>query len=54
VNGTGYRLLGYAVWHGGKWYLRQKLPSARKLALTTAAAGVALGVAAALVRRTQA
>ena len=29
----GYKLLGYAVWQGGKWYLRRKFPGAgRKLA----------------------
>ncbi len=28
-----YTLLGYAVWHGGKWYLRKRMASARKLAL---------------------
>jgi hypothetical protein len=51
VNGTGYKLLGYAVWRGGKWYLRRRLPSAR----TSAAAGVAafsvLAAGALLARR---
>jgi hypothetical protein len=51
VNGNGYKLLGYLVWRGGKWYLRRRLPSAR----TSAAAGiVAVSVLAAgvlLVRR---
>jgi hypothetical protein len=37
VNGNGYKLLGYVVWRGGKWYLRRRLPSAR----TAAAVGIA-------------
>jgi hypothetical protein len=46
MNGNGYRVLGYAVWHGGKWYLRRRLPSAR----ASAAAGIgALSALAAVV-----
>jgi hypothetical protein len=46
MNGNGYKLLGYVVWQGGKWYLRRRLPSAR----TTAVAAVAtLSVLAAAV-----
>jgi hypothetical protein len=43
MNGNGYKLLGYLVWRGGKWYLRQRLPSARKTA------AVALGTLSVLV-----
>jgi hypothetical protein len=32
MNGNRYRVLGYVVWQGGRWYLRRRLPSARKLA----------------------
>ena len=53
MNRTGYRILGYAVWHGGKWYLRQKLPSARAVMLATVGAGAAIGAAAVLARRIQ-
>jgi hypothetical protein len=42
MNGTAYRLLGYAVWRGGKWYLSRRLPSARALALSGLAAAGAL------------
>jgi hypothetical protein len=41
----GYKLLGYMVWQGGKWYARRRLPDAPpKLALAGVAgiAGVAL------------
>jgi len=50
MSGNGYKLLGYVVWHGGKWYLRRRLPSGRKIALT-AAAGVSAAVAAAVIAR---
>jgi hypothetical protein len=50
MSTSGYRLLGYAVWHGGKWYLRRRLPSARTLGLSgLAACGV--GAAAVLIAR---
>jgi hypothetical protein len=35
----GYKLLGYVVWQGGKWYVRRRLPSA--LPKGAVAAGVA-------------
>jgi hypothetical protein len=50
MHGNGYKLLGYVVWHGGKWYLRRRLPSTRVLA--TAAAGVTGAAVALLARRT--
>jgi hypothetical protein len=35
----GYKLLGYAVWRGGKWYLRRRFPHAgRNLAIGGGAA----------------
>jgi hypothetical protein len=51
MNGTGYRILGYAVWHGGRWYLRQRLPSSRAVALSALSAVTALGGAAVLAKR---
>jgi hypothetical protein len=51
MNGTGYKLLGLAVWRGGKWYLRKRAPSRRKL-LALGAGGVsALAGATVLARR---
>jgi len=29
----GYKLLGYLVWNGGRWYVRHKVPSRRVMAL---------------------
>ena len=51
VNSTRYTILGYAVWHGGKWYLRRRLPSARKLQLTGLATVATLTGAVALAKR---
>ena len=39
----GYKLLGYIVWQGGKWYARRKLPGTPpKVAVAAGVAGVAL------------
>lgn len=54
MNGNAYKLLGYLVWRGGKWYLRQRLPSRRKVALAILAGAAALGAAVALARRASA
>jgi hypothetical protein len=50
MNGTGYKLIGFAVWNGGKWYLRRRL-AVRRIALKALGAGGGLLGAAALVRR---
>jgi hypothetical protein len=48
MSRNGYRLLGYVVWRGTKWYVRRRLPSRRALAgyglagLGVAIAGVVL------------
>lgn len=47
MSGNGYKLLGFVVWRGARWYLRKRLPSPRKIALATGA-GVT-GVVAAVV-----
>jgi hypothetical protein len=47
----GYKVLGYMVWQGSKWYFRQKMPgSAPKLAIA-GIAGVALAGGALVVQR---
>jgi hypothetical protein len=55
MNGSAYKLLGYAVWHGGKWYVRRRyldrLPSARMAAVTGLAALAATAAAVTLARR---
>ncbi|MGO9495495.1 MAG: hypothetical protein ACLQA5_02080 [Solirubrobacteraceae bacterium] len=39
----GYKLLGYMVWQGTKWYFRRRVPEAPpKAALAAGVAGVAL------------
>jgi hypothetical protein len=50
----GYKLLGYVVWQGGKWYARRRLPSAPpKAAVAAGVAGVVLasGALVAVQRR---
>jgi hypothetical protein len=48
----GYKILGFAVWHGAKLYLRRKFPGAgRKLAIAGAAGAVLVGGAAVALRR---
>jgi hypothetical protein len=56
MNSNGYKILGYAVWRGGKWYLRRtylrRLPSARVTgAIAAAVAALTLGGAIALLVR---
>ena len=51
MNGNGYKLLGYAVWHGGKWYLRRRLPSVRVSAISGVAAVSAVAAAVLIARR---
>ena len=51
MDGNGYKLLGYAVWRAGKWYLRRRLPSARTLAFSAVAAGVGLTVTVVVAKR---
>jgi hypothetical protein len=51
MSGTGYKLLGLFVWRGGKWYLRKRAPSRRKLVLVGAGGVGAAAGAAVLARR---
>jgi hypothetical protein len=46
-----YQLLGYVVWQGGKWYLRRRLPSRRRLATRGLMVGGALASGAVLIKR---
>jgi hypothetical protein len=48
IEGMGYKLLGFVVWQGTKWYLRSRMTGARrKLALATVGAAIVAGVLAA-------
>ena len=52
---TGYEVLGFAVWHAGKWYVRRRIrdavPSGRSVALGLAGAAVLAVVAVEAGRR---
>lgn len=44
----GYKVLGFAVWQGSKWYLRRRMGGVKaKVAIAGAGALVLAGVAAA-------
>jgi hypothetical protein len=44
----GYKVLGFAVWQGSKWYLRRRTRGAkRKVAIAGITVAVGLGVLAA-------
>jgi hypothetical protein len=44
----GYKILGYAVWQGGKLYLRRRYPDAKKkLAVAGVSTAVVVGMVAA-------
>jgi hypothetical protein len=55
MNATGYKILGYAVWRGGKWYLQRtyasKLRRARRGAAVFIGALALTGVIVAIARR---
>jgi hypothetical protein len=41
----GYKLLGFAVWRGGKWYVRRRIKGARgKVAVGAVGAAVVTGL----------
>jgi hypothetical protein len=43
---VGYKILGYAVWNGARWYLRRRYGSVLPSRRTAAAGFVALAVGA--------
>jgi hypothetical protein len=51
MTSNGYRLLGFAVWQGGKWYLRRRLPSPRTVVLGGLLVGAGATALAALAKR---
>jgi hypothetical protein len=51
LNRMGYKILGFAVWQGGKWYLRRRFEGAsRKLAIAGLAGVLVAGAAVATQR----
>ena len=47
MNATAYKILGFAVWQGGRWYLRRNygryVPSARTAGASAGLVAVAVG-----------
>lgn len=43
MSSFGYRVLGFAVWNGGRWYLRRRYGAKPKLIAAGALAGAGVG-----------
>jgi len=48
---TAYRLLGFVVWRALKWYLRELMPSRRRIVLSLLGAFAGAVAVGALLRR---
>ena len=46
-----YKLLGYVVWQGGKWYVRHRMPGSTPKIALAGIAGVALAGGALVAQR---
>jgi hypothetical protein len=51
MSGNRYKLLGFVVWQGGKWYVRKRLRPARKLAVGGIVVAGTLAAAALAAKR---
>jgi hypothetical protein len=51
MSSTGYKLLGFTVWHGARWYLRRRVAPRRALATRVLIAAAVLGGAGMVARR---
>lgn len=47
----GYKLLGFAVWQAGKWYLRRRMQGLRRKAAIAALGAAVIGAAAVAARQ---
>jgi hypothetical protein len=54
MSSQAYRLLGFAVWHAGKWYVRRRVRAPRALLLKGLAGTGAVALVAVIVRRASA
>ncbi len=51
MNPTGYKLLGYLVWHGGRWYVRRRYGGIARRVTAGTLVVVLIGGAAVAQRR---
>lgn len=47
----GYKILGWAVWHGAKWYMGRRFGRRKQLAAAGAVGLAVVGLAVASTRR---
>jgi hypothetical protein len=47
----GYKVLGFAVWQGGKWYLRRRMSGFRRKAAIAAISAVVIAAVVAAGRQ---
>jgi hypothetical protein len=47
----GYKILGYVVWQGGKWYLQRRFREAQRTIAIAGMAGLAIAGAAIIAQR---
>jgi hypothetical protein len=47
----GYKILGYVVWQGGKWYVRRRFRGAQRKVVIAGLAGLLLAGAVAVQRQ---
>jgi len=51
MNANGYRVIGFVVWQGGKWYLRRRIRPVRRIAVGGLLAASTLTAAALAAKR---
>lgn len=51
MSSTAYRVLGWAVWKGGTWYVRRRWGSTPRNVAAVVAVGAGIGVFVAAQRR---
>jgi hypothetical protein len=51
MSGNAYKALGFVVWHVARWYLRRRLPAARRVAAAGVLVVAGIAGAVALARR---
>jgi hypothetical protein len=54
MSDTAYRLIGIVVWRALRWYVRELMPSRRRVIVSSVLTLAVVGTVAALLRRASA